>query len=188
MKLLLNVNLYLKVFPFHMLPAWVKHQIVDINIQGYFLRPKILLYAQHFQWAQNSIFPNGKKTYFSRFIAKFLKFLVISHSLCYIWNVNNLIYKLPILFATVKFKLGYFSQFIHKCKIGIFECWSVLFVYFLYFLRFYFQVVPNSQRDFVIFKCCSSRTYQFFPIHDKVGKLGFLKTSLDCTSKFFPIH
>ena len=38
MKLLLNVNLYLKVFPFHMLSAWVKRQIVDIigiNIQGF---------------------------------------------------------------------------------------------------------------------------------------------------------
>ena len=38
MKLLLNVNFYLKVFPFHMLPAWVKYQIVDIidiNIQGF---------------------------------------------------------------------------------------------------------------------------------------------------------
>ena len=38
MKLLLTVNLYLKVFPFHMLSAWVKHQIVDIidmNIQGF---------------------------------------------------------------------------------------------------------------------------------------------------------
>ena len=35
MKLLLNVNLHLKVLPFHMLSAWVKHQIVNINIQGF---------------------------------------------------------------------------------------------------------------------------------------------------------
>ena len=35
MKLLLNVNMYLKVFPLDMLSAWVKHQIVDINIQGF---------------------------------------------------------------------------------------------------------------------------------------------------------
>ena len=134
-----------------------------------------------FQW---------EETYFSQFIAKFLKFLVIFHSLCYIWNVSSLILcKLPILFSTVKFKLGYnFSQFIHWCKIGIFECWSVLFAYFLYFLRLYFQVVHSSQRDFGTFKCCSSRTSEFFPIHDKIGKLDFLKTSLDRTSKFIPIH
>ena len=59
MKLLLNVTLYLKVFPFHMLSAWAKHHTVDINIQG-FSRPKILLYTQNSQWPQNSIFPNGK--------------------------------------------------------------------------------------------------------------------------------
>ena len=38
MKLLLNVNLYCKVLPFHMLSVWAKHQIVDvidINIQGF---------------------------------------------------------------------------------------------------------------------------------------------------------
>ena len=38
MKLLLNVNLYLKVFPLRMFSAWVKHQIVDIigiNVQGF---------------------------------------------------------------------------------------------------------------------------------------------------------
>ena len=58
MKLLLNVNLYLKVFPFHMLPARVKHQIVDIiriKYSGLFPRPKILLYAQ---------IPNGFKILF----------------------------------------------------------------------------------------------------------------------------
>ena len=38
MKLLLNVNLYLKVFSFLMLSASVKHQIIDkidINIQDF---------------------------------------------------------------------------------------------------------------------------------------------------------
>ena len=38
MKSFFNVNLYLKVFSFHMLSACVKHQIVDIidiNIQGF---------------------------------------------------------------------------------------------------------------------------------------------------------
>ena len=137
MKLLLNVILYLKVFPFHMLSAWVKHQIVDINIQGFSWGQQFCFMRRISNGRKILFFLIGKKTYFSRFIAKFLKFVVISHSLCYIWNVNSLILcKLPILFSTVKFKLGYnFSQFIHRCKIGIFECWSVLFVYFLYFLK-----------------------------------------------------
>ena len=48
------------------------------------------------------------KTCFSWFIAKFLRFVVISHSLCYIWNVKRLILcKLRILCSTVKLKLGY---------------------------------------------------------------------------------
>ena len=55
-------------------------------------------------------------------------------------------------------------------------------------LRLHFQVVSNSLRGFGIFKCCSSWTSQFFPVYDKDGKLGFLKTSLGCTSKFLPIH
>ena len=99
--------------------------------------------------------------------------------------MNSLILcTLPILFSIVKFKLGYnFFQFIHRCK--IFECWFVTFIYFLYFLRLYFQVVPNSQRGFGIFKCCFSRTSQFFPIHDKVRKLGFLKTNRDCIFYIF---
>ena len=134
------------MFPFHMLSAWVKHQIVDRNIQGFSWGQQFCFMRRISNGLKILFFLIVKKTYFSRFIAKFLKFVVISHSLCYIWNVNSLILcKLPILFSTVKFKLGYnFSQFIHRCKIGIFECWSVLFGYFLYFLRLYFQVVPNS--------------------------------------------
>ena len=49
------------------------------------------------------------------------------------------------------------------------------FVFLSVGLRLYFQVVPNSQRDFGIFKCCSSWTSQFFPIHDKDGKLVFFE-------------
>ena len=41
-------------------------------------------------------------------------------------------------------------------------------------LRLYFQVFPNSQRDFGIFECCSGWTSQFFPIHEKDGKIFFL--------------
>ena len=43
MKLLLNVNLYLTVFPFHMLSN-SRNKYSEL-----FLRPKILLYAQNFQ-------------------------------------------------------------------------------------------------------------------------------------------
>ena len=37
-----------------------------------------------------------------------------------------------------------------------------------------FYVFPNSQRDFVIFECCSSWTSRFFAVYEKVGKLGFM--------------
>ena len=89
---------------------------------GLFLKLKILLYAQ---------IPNGFKILF--FPMENMFFLIhcwilkicCNISLWYIWNVKSLILcKLPILFSTVKFKLGYdFSQFIHRCKIGIFERW-----------------------------------------------------------------
>ena len=116
MKLVLNVNLYLKVFPFHMLSAWIKHQIAHTNIQG-FSKAKNSALCAEFSMGSIPIFPNGKKTNFSRFIVKFLKLMVTSHSLCYIWNVNIfIICKLNILFSTVKCKLEYnFSQFIHRC-------------------------------------------------------------------------
>ena len=65
----------------------------------------------------------------------------------------------PILFSTKKVKLGHkFSQLIHKFNIWILKCWS--------------GAVYISK---------------FFPIHKRDGKLGFLK-SLDCISKFSPIH
>ena len=117
------------------------------------------------------------KTYFSWFIVKLLKLVVISHSLCYIWNVNSLVLcKLPILFSIVKFKLGYnFPNSSIDAKFGFLS-------------RLYFQVVSNLQKDFGIFKYYSSWTSQFFPVHDKDGKLGFLKTSLCFASKFFQIH
>ena len=120
--------------------------------------------------------PMGSKFYFSQWkacfswlTAKFLKFVVISHSLCYIWNVKSFILcKSPVMFSTVKLKSRYnFSQFIHLCKIGIFELWS----------RLYFQGVSNSHRGFGIFKCCSSCTSLFFPVYDKDRKLDFLNKS-----------
>ena len=45
-----------------MLPAWRKHQIVDINIQA-FPWPKILCYTQNSQCIKNSIFPSGKQVF-----------------------------------------------------------------------------------------------------------------------------
>ena len=44
------------IFSFNMLPAYIKHQIVNISVQGLLLRPKILWYGQNWQWVQNSIF------------------------------------------------------------------------------------------------------------------------------------
>ena len=65
----------------------------------------------------------------------------------------------PMLFSTVKLKLGHnFSQIIIRFKIWILKCWS--------------WAVYSSK---------------FFPIHKRDGKLGILE-SLDCTSKFSPIH
>ena len=63
----------------------------------------------------------------------------------------------PILFSTAKLRLGHrFSQFINKFKIGIF--------------------LPSFSQftGFGIIECCSRRTYQFSPIHEKEGKLVFL--------------
>ena len=65
----------------------------------------------------------------------------------------------PILFSTVKLKLGHnFPQLIHGFKIWILKCWSWA-VY----------------------------TFKFFPIYEKDGKLGFLK-SQHSTFKFSPIQ
>ena len=62
--------------------------------------------------------------------------------------MNSLILcKFPVLFSTVKFKLGFL-------RVG---------------LRLYFQVVSSSQRGFAIFKCSYNWTSQFFPVYDKDG-------------------
>ena len=60
---------------------------------------------------------------------------------------HPLLCEFPILFSTVKLKLGHkFSQLIHRFNIWILKCWSGA-VY-----------ISN-----------------FFPIHKKDGKLGFFK-------------
>ena len=72
---------------------------------------------------------------------------------------HALLCEFPILFSTVKLKLGHkFSQLIHRFNIWILKCWS--------------GAVYISK---------------FFPIHKRDGKLRFLK-SLDCISKFSPIQ
>ena len=54
-----------------------------------------------------------------------LKLEVMEYLIHYVRNVNILILcKLLILFSTLELKLGHsFSEFIHRFKIGIFECW-----------------------------------------------------------------
>ena len=46
----------------------------------------------------------------------------------------------------------------------------------------------DKRRKIGIFQYCSSWTFQFFPIHERDGKSGFLNVSLGCTSKFLPIY
>ena len=68
---------------------------------------------------------------------------------------HPLLCEFPILFSTVKLKLGHtFSQLIHRFNIWILKCWLGA-VYFS----------------------------KFFLIHKRDGKLGFLK-SLDCIGLF----
>ena len=72
---------------------------------------------------------------------------------------HPLLSEFPILFSTVKLKLGHkFSLLIHRFNSWILKCWS--------------GAVYISK---------------FFPILKRDGKLRFLK-SLDCISKFSPIH
>ena len=57
-------------------------------------------------------------------------------------------------------------------------------------LRLYFQVVPNSQREFETLKCCSNWTSQFSPFMKQMENCLFFfsKKGLGCTSKFFPVY
>ena len=75
-------------------------------------------YVQNFQQVKNFIFPNGE-TYFTQFMNKFFKFqemeYLIHHVKVEVWLA---LYKLPILFSAVKFKLRRsFSQFVYRFKI-----------------------------------------------------------------------
>ena len=50
--------------------------------------------------------------------------------------------------------------------------------------RLHFQVVSNSQKDFAVFKCYSSWTSQFFPVHDKMESWVFWKQAWAVLLKF----
>ena len=39
-----------------------------------------------------------------------------------------------------------------------------------------------------IFDCCTSHTYQFFPVNERDWKLRYLNICLNCTSKFLSVH
>ena len=61
----------LEVLSFHILSAWVKHQMtVDVNIQGHSYAKKSE-HAQNSQCIQNSIFPSGKHIFPSYIFDKF---------------------------------------------------------------------------------------------------------------------
>ena len=96
------------------------------------------------------------KIRFSQFIDKFLKFQGMEFlNLFDKFNVTTPIFcEFPILFSTVKLKLGYaFSQFMRKFKIWISKCWS-----------------------WAIF------TSKFLAIYERDAKLGFLSISLQSFS------
>ena len=103
----------------------------------------------------------GIKTYFCQFIDKFLKFeemeYLIHHVKFEMWPA---LFKFPILFSTVKPKLGHkFSQLIIRFKIGDFGilvlgCTSKFFP------------IHKETRNWD-FECCSSWTFQFFPTYGR---------------------
>ena len=79
-----------------------------------------------------------------------------------------ILFKLPILFTTVKLRVGHkLSQFIHKLKIGIFDL-----------------VLGRSSKCSPIHK----EIFRFVTSQEKDGKLGDLNISLGGTSKMFPIR
>ena len=62
---------------------------------------------------------------FFQFVDKFLKFELMGYLILHVkFEMCPALSKFPILFSTVKLKLGHNSQFIYKFKIGTFESWS----------------------------------------------------------------
>ena len=129
------------------------------------MRPKVLLYVQDLIWVQNSSFPNGKHIFpNSWYIFKIWR-NEISH---YVWNEDSLIIlcKLTIWFSAVKLKLGpKLFQFIHRFKYSFDYDSSTGFL--SVGLMLYFQVFPNSRRDFGIFECYRARLFNFSQFKEK---------------------
>ena len=120
-------------------------------------------------------FSVGSKFHFSQKKTYFPNLLINSWD-CKKWNIYHIhqgkfemwptLCKFPILFSTVKLKLGRNSQLICRFKIGTFESWSQ--AVFPSFSQF------TERLTIGIFECCSGRTSQFLWMHGRDWKLGFL--------------
>ena len=108
-------KLVVEVFSYHMLPAWVIHQIVSraIFLSGPF----------NWWWLQSLIFPNTLENMFK--IWNIWNIHIMEYLIHCVQNVNSLILcKLPILFSTVKLNIGP-KLFPNSQKdFRIFECCS----------------------------------------------------------------
>ena len=71
-----------------------------------------------------------------------------------------------------------------KGSVREFDFWN-LFNKGLYKVLFFERKKRLKTR---VIECCSSWNSHFFPIHERVRKSGFFIVSIDCTSKFLPIH
>ena len=131
------------------------------------------------QELQNSNFSNGK--HFFLFIDKFLKFDKIEYlSYCTKFEMWPVLFYVNSTSYFQNWNINYVVTFLNSSKDSKLKFFNVG-------LKLYFQFFPNSQWD-GIFECCSSWTSQFFPIHDRYGKLRSLNVSPNCTSKYFPTH
>ena len=161
----------------HLSSAWVKHWIVDINIPSFYWCQK--LYGMHqipnvfkFQFfpAESIFFP---------ILWQILKLEIMEYLIHYLlsFNVNslNLLCKLPILFSTVKLRLGLkFFQFIHRFKIGIF--WVLMFG-----CTSKFFPINQDILGYLNVALAGLVNFQFM----KIVKKNFFSISLCCTSNFF---
>ena len=81
----LDVNLYLNflLFSFHMLSTWVKHQIINTNVQSLcYIFKNVMWYGQILQWTRNSNNPNGKQIFANSY--KFSKFEIMEYLIHYV--------------------------------------------------------------------------------------------------------
>ena len=112
-EIIFEYKLVLEVLSFNTSNNWYKNS-------GHFLMPNFCSMHRTPNKFKNQFFPieNIFFPIFNKFLLKNLN----PHSLCEVWNMNNLILcKLHILFSIVKLKLGHnFCQFIHRFKSRIF--------------------------------------------------------------------